>query len=70
MNTDNKVGINDRQVIVNYPTWEQAVDRMKHIHDVISKDLKTMGNEQIIDGVSILEHNHKYQVIFNLKPTV
>lgn len=68
MNTD-KVGINDRILVVKYPTWEQTVDRLKHITEVISKDLEDMGNEQKIHSIFLGEKNGQYQIVFTLKPT-
>lgn len=70
MNTENKVGYNDRELCVNYPTWEQMIDRFSHITSVIEADLKAMGNEQFIASVKMNKHNNKYQIIYTLKPSV
>lgn len=67
--TNTNTGINDRELCVNYPTWEQLVERFKHITETIEKDLKSMGNEQAINSIKIREHNNKYQIVYTLKPT-
>lgn len=59
--------INTRELCVNYPTWEQLVDRFKYITNVIEKDLDEAGNQQYIDTIKVREHNGKYQIIYTLQ---
>ena len=59
--------INTRELCVNYPTWEQLIDRFKTITETIQNELNDMGNEQYIDKVHIKEHNGKYQLIYTLQ---
>lgn len=64
----NEVNINTRELCVNYPNWEQLVDRFSTITKIITKDLLDMGNEQKITSVKIKEVNGKYQLIYVLNP--
>lgn len=62
-----EANLNTRELCVNYPTWEQLINRFKYITEVVESELKDAGNVQYIDSVKIREHNGKYQIIYTLE---